>query len=206
MDDKIKKYLMNNSWYHGTTLLGWKQICELKVQAKHNVGHELDFGYGFYLSPSFDQAAYYITHLVKYQNDLPFTIHPDKKIPLVIEFTFCPYSWYEENVYNYEILNAYDDKFAEFVFHNRVNNINGDQHHNFDFIFGVMSDSLPIVLIQKYKNKEISKEDVIEGLKKSTRNKQISLHKQELCDRIKPVKVCLLETREELNIVDYYDS
>lgn len=112
MDDKIKKYLMNNSWYHGTTLLGWKQICELKVQAKHNVGHELDFEYGFYLSPSFDQAAYYITHLVK----------------------------------------------------------------------------------------------VIEGLKKSTRNKQISLHKQELCDRIKLAKVCLIETREELNVVDYYDS
>lgn len=205
MKEKIINYLKNDKWYHGTTLHGWKQMCKLKVQANFNIGHELDFGYGFYLTPAFDQADSYIINLLKYKTSLPFDINEDKKIPLVIEFTFCPYDWYEMGIYKFKILNAYDDEFAEFVFHNRINNIDGEQQHDFDVIFGVMSDSVPTVLIERYKEQEITKEEVIENLKKSTRNKQISLHNQELCDRIIPTKVCNLATGKELSLVAYFD-
>ena len=68
-----------------------------------------------------------------------------------------------------------------------------------------MSDSVPTLLIQKYKNKEITKEAVIDLLKKSTSNKQLSLHNQELCDKIKLTKAYLLKTGKELNIDDYYN-
>lgn len=203
LDNKIIKYLKIDKWYHGTSLYGWKKMCELQVQADYNKGHELDFGYGFYLTFK-DQAEYYITNLIKYSANLP-GVPEDKKIPVVIEFNFCPYDWYNENTFKFEILNTYDDRFAEFVFHNRINNVFGENQHDFDVIFGVMSDSVPTVLIQRYKSKEINKAEVIQELKKSTRNKQISLHNQKLCDRIKPTKAYNIVTGKELDIDDYFN-
>lgn len=47
--------------------------------------------------------------------------------------------------YKYLILNNYDDNFAEFVFHNRINNANGENQHDYDFIFGVMNDIIETV-------------------------------------------------------------
>ena len=207
MKKKIENYLKNNRWYHGTTLNGWNKICELGVKSNYNIGNELDFGYGFYLTPQSQQAEEYIKNLLKYSInfdfDIPMKNYHDKKIPIVIEFEICPWGLYELNTYNFKILNAYDDDFANFVFHNRVNNINGECHHNFDIIFGVMSDSVPTILIQKYKNKEKTKQEVIEELKKSTRNKQLSLHTQEVCDIIKPTRAYYVNTGEELNVNDY---
>ena len=147
---------------------------------------------------------------MKFESDIdigmPLKENKDNKIPVVIEFSFVPIEWYHQGGYKFGFFNAYDDEFAEFVFHNRLNNFDGSQHHDYDVIFGVMSDSLPILLIQKYKAGEISREDVIQGLKKATSNKQISLHRQELCGIIKPSKVILIKSREELNINDYFRS
>ena len=50
INGKIIKYLSIDKWYHGTTLEGWKSICKLGVLANYNIGYELDFGYGFYLT------------------------------------------------------------------------------------------------------------------------------------------------------------
>ena len=97
-------------------------------------------------------------------------------------------------------MNQYDDEFAEFVFHNRIYNVDGESHHNNDLIFGVMSDSRPTLLIQQYKRGVKSKHDVIEGLKKSTRVKQISIHNQHICDILVISKIYHAETGEELII------
>ena len=37
-----------------------------KVQVEYNRGSELDFGYGFYLTPKFDQAKRYINRMIPY--------------------------------------------------------------------------------------------------------------------------------------------
>ena len=212
--NKMIKYLSIDKWYHGTTLDGWKSICKFGVLANYNIGNELDFGYGFYLTPKQKEAEKYILNLLKYEHDMendikigvPLKENKGEKIPLVIEFSFSPIQWYSENKYNFKFLNKYDDEFAEFVFHNRLKNINGNHQHNHDIIFGVMSDSLPVLLIQKYKAGEISREEVIQGLIKPTSNKQLSLHSQKLCGIIKPTKVILIESREELNVNDYIGS
>ncbi len=205
--NKLPKYLSYGEWYHGTTLEGWKNICKSGVIAAHNVGNELDFGYGFYLTPKKQDAEKYITNLLKFEDNvnlgMPLRENKDSKIAVLIEFNFRPIEWYEENKYSFEFFNKYDDNFAEFVFHNRLNNINGENQHNYDVIFGVMSDSLPMILIQKYKEGEITRADVIDGLKTGTSNKQLSLHLQNLCDIIKPIKATIIETGEELNVNEY---
>ena len=59
--------------------------------------------------------------------------------------------------------------------------------------------------LSKFDNKEgeITRADVIDGLKTGTSNKQLSLHLQNLCDIIKPIKATIIETGEELNVNEY---
>lgn len=52
----VEKHLKQSKWYHATTLNGWRDICKYKLRVRHNIGNELDFGYGFYLTPILDQA------------------------------------------------------------------------------------------------------------------------------------------------------
>lgn len=217
MKSKVKRYLSSDRWYHGTTLDGFKKICDMGVQADYNKGTELDFGYGFYLTPQRDRAESFIKNVLAYDNSevgesitesfgFPIKANQDKKIPVVIEFEFIPLEWFEADNYKYKILNAYDDEFAEFVFNNRINNTGEINQHEFDLIFGVMSDSLPTILIQKYKNKELTKENVIEGLKKSTAVKQLSIHNQKICDIIRISKAYYVESGEELDLNGKYNK
>lgn len=207
MSDKFEKYLKMEKWYHGTTLDGWYKICKDGVQCKYNKGHELDFGYGFYLMPDVKKAERFITKVLEYKikdiSGIPIKIDKNKITPVIIEFDFCPCNWYNSKKYNFKILNKYNDEFSKFVFYNRNNNCNGENQHNYDCIFGVMSDSTPIILLQQYRNDEITKEDVIEGLKKPTSVKQLSIHNQEICDIIKPERAYLIDSGKELDVNDY---
>ena len=47
MTTKEENFFTIMNWYHGTTLLEWKRICEMGVKADFNVGTSLDFGNGF---------------------------------------------------------------------------------------------------------------------------------------------------------------
>lgn len=211
MDKKIKKYLSQKKWYHGTTLDNAKKIRKMGVIADYNKGNELDFGFGFYLTPKKDQASSFIKRILEYNKDkvgqslaeslgIKTKCNKDKEIPVVIEFDFEPLDWFEGKEYKCKILNSYDNEFAEFVFNNRMNNY--DIQHDYDLIFGVMSDSLPIILIQRYKNGELKKDDVIEGLKKQTSAKQLSIHNQNICDIIKVNKIYDIYSGKELDIND----
>jgi len=84
----------------------------------------------------------------------------------------------------------------------------GNKQHNYDIIYGVMSDSIPTIAIQEYKMGIKTKEEVLQCLKKPTSMKQISLHNQKLCDmiKLKEAYVINVETdeRKELNLNDYY--
>ncbi len=216
MSEKSLKYLKNSKWFHGTTLDGWNGICEKGILSDFNIDNELDFGYGFYLTHDEDQAKKFITTLLRVTRDSTLSeissLYPlkenkenkENRIAVVIEFEFSPYEWISD--YNYKLLNKYDDEFAEFVFLNRIENVGGSKQHSHDFIFGVMSDSNPIIDIARYRNDEIGKEQVIESFKKSTSAKQLSIHNQSLCDIIKPSKGYLIDTGEELNMNDYINK
>ena len=127
--------------------------------------------------------------------------------PMILGFEFTPLEWFENDDYLTKIFAKFDDEFAIFVFENRTEYIDGSKQHDYDVIYGVMSDAVPTLLIQQYKFGTITKEEAIEGLKKPTSMKQISLHNQKLCDiiRLKEAYVIDLENneREELDINEY---
>ncbi|MEK1830905.1 hypothetical protein AAAC51_23320 [Priestia megaterium] len=91
---KFLRQLRKDTWYHGTTLEGWKLLCENKINIKYNIGNELDFGYGFYLTQNKSQAENYIRNIIKYKKEefgslfeeLGFGLSEDSLIPVVIEF------------------------------------------------------------------------------------------------------------------------
>lgn len=202
----IEDYLSIDKWYHGTTLVHAKNIKQNGIDIKHNIGHELDFGYGFYLTPYKEQAERYIVSTLAASKvddlGLPLVVNPENYQPVVMEFDFTPIEFYDKEEYNFRVLNKYNEEFADFIFHNRVYNTEGESHHEHDFIFGVMSDSLPILLIQQYKSGEKSKEEVLAELQKATSVKQISIHNQEVCDILNIQTIYDISTGEELNIDD----
>ncbi|WP_350343628.1 DUF3990 domain-containing protein [Proteinivorax tanatarense] len=139
---KFLKHLRKDKWYHGTTLRNWKSICKAGIQTQHNTGMENDFGYGFYLTPKKQEAEKYIINQLDSSFSSPdmlpntkeFRLSPEALIPVIIEFTFTPLKWYESGDYNFKILNNYDEEFADFVFYNRTENIEGEKQHNYDFM------------------------------------------------------------------------
>ena len=40
----LDKYLKQKTWFHGTTLKGWRSICKYGVESDYNFGNELDYG------------------------------------------------------------------------------------------------------------------------------------------------------------------
>lgn len=198
---KIEKYLSNDIWYHATNVDDWHNICKTGVLAEYNkdLSDALDFGFGFYLTPSKEAAEMYIYKLNK-------AIFGHEKA-VILGFKFCPKSWFTENIYKTKVLNAYDDEFALFVFENRTENVAGNNQHDYDIIYGVMSDSVPVTIILEYKEGIITKEEALTQLKKSTSMKQLSLHNQEICDMIVLQEAYLLDLntfdKEELDINEY---
>lgn len=202
---KVRKVLSQQLWYHGTILSNWESFCKNGIIFDYNkeTSDALDFGYGFYLAPSKERAEHYILSMMQnagfYDND---------DVPMILGFEFTPLEWFESEEYNTKIFSKYDDEFAIFVFENRINNVSGSGQHNYDVIYGVMSDTVPTQVIIEHKLGLKTKEEVLECLKTSTSMKQISLHNQSLCDIIKLKEAYTINKstneRKELNINDYY--
>lgn len=201
---KIRKTLSQNMWYHGTVFSNWDNFCQngILVDINKNTSDSLDFGYGFYLAPTKERAEHYIMSMMENTN-----FYKDGDFPMILGFEFTPLEWFEGEEYNTKILGKYDDEFAIFVFENRTENIDGSKQHNYDVIYGVMSDSVPTIAIMEYKMGVKTKEEVLDCLKKTTSMKQISLHNQNLCDIIKLKEAYIIDNttneRKELNINDY---
>lgn len=188
-EKEYQKYLNQKSWYHGTTLEGLKGIKEKGVMANYNRGNELDFGYGFYLTPTYKQAESYVKRNLPY-----FRVNNigDKK-GVIIQFELCLKDLMDK--YNHASFLHFDKDFAEFVIKNRL--YPKERKHNYDFILGVMSDSNPYILIADYRNKIITYEDLVIGLQKWNSMEQLSLHNQNLCDILKIKEITYLNDREE---------
>ena len=116
MTTKEEKFFQSNIWYHGTTLSGWKSICQLGIQAQFNIGISVDFGNGFYLSNNLVNTKKYVENITKYTD----SEDESDLTPVIIEFTFSPLEWILQGA-SYKYFAKYDQEFAEFVFENRVN-------------------------------------------------------------------------------------
>jgi len=193
---KIKKYLSNTCWFHATTLDDWHDINQNGVIAEINrdTSAGLDFGYGFYMTNDSFKAENFIYGLKKVGS----LVKDD--VMTIVEFSFSPLNWFEASEYNTYIINSHNDEFANFVYENRMYNINGSKQHKYDAIFGVMTDTRPIELMKKHRAGILSKSEVLDEFKKSISMKQLSLHNQKLCDMIKPVKAYIFEIDSENKI------
>lgn len=175
---KIRMVLSQTSWYHATTRSNFENIRSHGIIADYNRGRELDFGFGFYLTPSAELAESYIARLLGWaQQEIT-------DVPVIMEYHFTPIAYFENDLFQTAVFPKFDDEFAQFVFTNRLECGTQKQQHAYDLIYGVMSDSAPTTLLLSYRAGDISKEDVLEGLKKSNRMKQLSVHNQELCDAL----------------------
>ncbi|MBQ8803331.1 MAG: DUF3990 domain-containing protein [Tyzzerella sp.] len=201
---KTEKVLRQNMWYHGTVFSNWDSFCKNGILVDYNkdTSDALDFGYGFYLTLNQERAEHFITSMMKNSN-----FYSENEKPMILGFELKPLDWFRGEEYQTKIFDKFDDEFAEFVFENRIKNVMGNNQHHYDAIYGVMSDAVPMLLIQEYKMKNKTKEQVLESLKKSTSMKQISLHNQKLCDTIilKEAYFIDMDTnqRKELDINEY---
>ncbi|MBE6891898.1 MAG: DUF3990 domain-containing protein [Ruminococcaceae bacterium] len=197
--DKLRKILSNNRWFHATTYSDYINIKEKGIIVDHNRGSELDFGYGFYLTTTAKLSESYISRL--YRNKLSFNFD---ETPVVMEFSFVPIDYCSNQTFKFHAFLDFDETFANFVFTNRLNCKTKLQQHDYDLIYGVMSDSAPTRLLLDYRAGELTKEEVILALQKSNSMKQLSIHNQIICSSLELTRAYTYnpndQKREELNI------
>lgn len=176
--------LCQTKWYHGTTLEGAQNIQKIGVLANYNIGSELDFGMGFYLTDSLKKAETYISRVpIMDENG-----KPKKRTEwAVIEFEFNPFEllFMQDNSYTYRGFPKHNEEFAKFAFENRLNNVYNENPHGYDIIWGVMSDSVPVQLILDYKNGNITYPEAILQMQKPNSMKQLYIGNQEICNMLK---------------------
>lgn len=204
ISNKIQKILSQKTWYHGTLFSNWESFCKngVLVDINKDTSDALDFGYGFYLAPSKERAEHYILSMMENSD-----FYNSADVPMILGFEFNALELFESEIYHTKIFDKYDDEFAIFVFTNRTENLSGSTQHNYDVIYGVMSDSVPTQAILEYKMGVKTKDEVLQILKKGTSMKQLSLHKQELCDSIQLKEAYTIDKttrkRKELTIDEY---
>lgn len=195
MTTKEEKFFRNSRWFHGTTLTEWKLLCQSGIIANYNMGASLDFGCGFYLSPSEKDTQKYAMDTVKYNG----SCDGDDNIPVVIEFEYSPYNDIISGI-KYKYFGKYDNEFADFVFECRKNRM---YHYNKNEITaGVMTDTIPTKLMQEFFAGIKNKEAVTSEFMKSTSKKQLCLHTQKLCDKLIIVKAYTVNGKE-LDVNEY---
>nr|WP_257390044.1 DUF3990 domain-containing protein [Streptococcus pseudopneumoniae] len=89
-----------------------------------------------------------------------------------------------------------DLDFAEFVIQNRENP--DELQHHFDFIYGVQTDDNPTQALARFRQNEITKEEMLAEFRNPYSFKQLSIHNQSFCDIMKIEKVYQSKTGEEL--------
>ena len=60
LPEKVKKVLSSPKWYHATTMASYNNILREGIIYDYNRYGELDFGFGFYLTPSKKLAESYM--------------------------------------------------------------------------------------------------------------------------------------------------
>lgn len=170
--------------YHVTDESGYNSIINQGILYNYNRWHsqDTDFGYGFYVHAEIKKAEKYAERVAKY--DEAYTKY-------ILEFDVSN----QLNLLNIKEFNEYNTDFAEFIFHNRIYNINGSNQHKYDIISGCMSDSAPLIVIKNYNDNIISKNEAIIQLMKSTSAKQVCFCSEIACSMLKFCRAYLYNTQ-----------
>lgn len=188
LKEKYKKKLRNSSWYHGTSLAALKSLESKGPLADYNKGKELDFGHGFYLAPDLEMAKRYIEYMISSMKEMEdqFPFSDEDLTPIVIEYNLSDpivEDYFKDPSYKTISFPNYSEDFARFILHNRLHP--NESIHNFDLIYGVMSDSNPNILVPQVKRENLSEEEFVEQItKKTTSTRQLSIHNQSICDKL----------------------
>lgn len=176
--------LNQDLWYHGTTIESAENIAKNGVIANYNLGTELDFGPGFYMTDTFQRASSFISRVPIITQD---GIRLTRQNWAVVVFMFNPITllYSSDTIYSYRNFPNHNDEFANFVLSNRMNNAYNENPHNYDLIWGVMSDNNPSKIISDYKEHLINRETAISQLKKSNSMRQLYISNQNICNSLK---------------------
>ena len=201
---KQENQLRNTRWFHATLL---RHLESLKngIDVKFNLGSELDFGPGFYITPDFEQAKKFINKQVDVLNQSLLDndiFESEREVGIVLEFNIPNFvDIFKDSIYNCQYFAKHKKieselDFAEFVVLNREN---PDKiQHDFDFIFGVQTDDNPVQSLAMFHRGKITKEELLEEFRKPYSFKQLSIHNQSFCDTMRIIKVYQAKTGEEL--------
>lgn len=184
--------LNQDLWYHGTTIESAENIAANGVIANYNIGDQLDFGPGFYLTDTYERAVSFISRSPVLTLD--GNIQPRKEWA-IITFEFNPFDllFLRKTQYNFCNFAKHNDEFVSFVFKNRLYSADEDKLHPYDIIWGVMSDNNPFQIIEEYQKNLIDYENAINKLKKTNSMRQLYIGNQDICDMLKIQEI----TKEE---------
>ena len=203
---KTKRILERKIWYHATTMVGYWNIIEQGVQFNISWGSELDFGPGFYLAPDNKMAEDFISRQIAFKKEdvLADFFSPESLEAVVMEFEFHPFPYYERG--ELKILDVNDKEFATFISENRIRAKEG-LIHDFPIVYGIMSDNNPAKLVSMFRDGELDKQQVIQGIMDRTiRTRQLSIHTQEFCDTLILRKAYKVDNGEELDVNGYHNG
>ena len=179
------------------------------IDVKFNLGSELDFGPGFYITPDFEQARKFINKQVEVLNRSSSNnniFDSEEEVGIIVEFRISNFIEifknpdYHCHYFAKHKKSESDLDFAEFVVQNRENP--DELQHHFDFIYGVQTDDNPTQALARFRQNEITKEEMLAEFRKPYSFKQLSIHNQSFCDIMKIEKVYQSKTGEELQKLD----
>lgn len=179
--------LNKDEWFHGTTIEDAKNIMLNGVDALYNVGSGHDYGPGFYLAPTLETAESYISKLPLVLED--GTIKEARTEWAILKFEFNPFDllFRTDSKYTFYNFPKYNEEFGKFVLKNWTENVNNENPHGYDIIWGVMSDSVPDKIASDYETGRISYSEAVKMFMKSTSMKQLYIGNNSICESLTPI-------------------
>lgn len=168
--------------YHGTISSGAENIIKNGIKLQHGKP-KVDFGQGFYTTPSFNFAKSTAINKAKKTNSYYNSTYVE---PYVLTYNFDEIKAKEKG--NILCFSDVDVKWAQFIVNNRngfeyMNCIGSKFHnikHNFDIVQGAIADKEIVLLAKTLNNlKKKVKEEDVNNILYDYMTKQISFHTYE---------------------------
>lgn len=190
-----ESFLHQERWFHGTRKVYAVDILSNGAKANKNKNKPSDFGKGLYLCPNFEWCQNYTKSIIT-TTDEDFVIDDDEGV--IIEFYFNPILYLGK--YRYKYFPSMTQEYAKFVYMNWKYPDVPYYKRNYHFMFGPMSDGKQLILMEKLRNHEITKEEVIKEFMLPKEDWQLLLRSQHLCDELKVVQTYNLKG-EKINVI-----
>lgn len=137
--------------FHGTT-----DYFTIPVTSR---GKKLkDFGVGFYLTVSQDQAEKFA------ESRRDAALLRRKKRDAIVHAFELDYEKFKSKEFNYISFDEYNEEWVDFIIENRKN-AKREKHHPYGTVYGPIADAKAGKLLSQFEREEISKETLLEKLR-----------------------------------------